>query len=222
MGFFLELSSLFTDQFSRSKNSGGVSAKWHPARWSLSITSPPPFFFFLSLLFFFLQASFFPLRLSLPTAYSFLLFYTCPPDSGFVNLLGSICSLRQCPHSSPVSFPPWPPTLTSVIFPPNSPSFMLHPDYPLFFLLLLFFPSAASLFPFFFLFSFFAKHRVTPVGGKRGLQAVMAHLSLLGGGHQAWNQPGIGYTVTDPLSQGHICPLPSLLTWEVAPVSRWG
>lgn len=36
----------------------------------------------------------------------------------------------KCPHSSPVSFPPWAPTLTRVIFPPSSPLFKLHPDYP--------------------------------------------------------------------------------------------
>lgn len=68
---------------------------------------------------------------------------------------------------------------------------------------------------------FFAKHRVTPVGGEHTYRWQW-HIFLLPRGHQPWNQPGIGYTVTDPLSWGHICPLLSLLTWEVAPVSRWG
>lgn len=44
---------------------------------------------------------------------------------------------------------------------------------------------------------------------------------LLSEGHEAWNQLGIGYAVTDPLSWGHICPLLPVLTLEVAPVSRW-
>lgn len=60
----------------------------------------------------------------------FVFLYTCPPDCCLTNLPGSICSPPKCPCSSYMSFPPWTSTLTSVIFPPNSPLFMLHPDYP--------------------------------------------------------------------------------------------
>lgn len=94
----------------------------------------------------------------------------------------------------------------------------LHPDHTFLPLLLTFSsPAAAALFFFFF----FCWTQSDPCWRMINSQAVMATSSSSPGDIDRWNLPGVGCTVTDPLSRGHICPPLSIPVWEVAPVSRW-